>query len=283
MTGTLTRDDGGGPLFERDVFSIDVTPGWFETMALPFHLGRAYAWSDESRQVLVVNQAAARLFFGDRNPIGSRLSGREIIGVVGDAVYLSAREGAPPTAYFLSKAGYGTLIVRSALGGPERLTGRIIDAIVRADPDVLVHATPLAAFARVTVAAERATAMLAAFFGVVALVLAAVGTYGVMAYAVSRRRTEFAVRRALGATGADVTLLMFGRSVRTAAFGVLLGATVSIWVNRLLEPLLFGVEPGDLTIFAGTSVLLVSVAIAATLWPARRAARLNPAILLRDC
>jgi ABC-type antimicrobial peptide transport system permease subunit len=117
---------------------------------------------------------------------------------------------------------------------------------------------------------------------VLALVLAAVGTYGVMAYSVGRRRAELAVRHALGATAIDITRRVLGRSLELAVAGVVLGMAISIWVSGLLAPLLYGVEPRDPATFAGAAGSLLTVAAAATWLPARRAARINPAILLRE-
>jgi ABC-type antimicrobial peptide transport system permease subunit len=205
-----------------------------------------------------------------------------VIGVVEDAVYRSAREGAPPTAYFPSAPRFGNLSIRSAIGEPDRLTSRVIDTITREDPDVQISASPMSDYARATVAAERVTAMLAGFFGVLALVLAAVGTYGVMAYSVSRRRTELAIRRALGATGVEITRLVVGRSVRIAAAGIGLGTIISLQMSGLVAPLLYGATATDPVTFAGAAVVLLSVALAAAWLPARRAARVNPASLLRE-
>jgi hypothetical protein len=269
------------------VFALNVTPGWFETMGLRVSAGRAYSWSDtDADGVIVVNQSLGRQFFGSESPIGLtlRTARRQyaVIGVVDDVVYQSAREGAPPTVYFLSSFGYGNLSVRATSGDPARLRDAVIETVTRTDPHVRVAAVPLSAYARATVAAERLTAALAGFFGVLALGLSAIGIYGVMTYSVSRRQVELAIRRALGATSADLWSRVIGRSLRILAGGVVLGTAASYWVTGFFAPLLYGVGPRDITTFLGAVAVLSAVAVTATWLPARRAARLDPAILLRD-
>lgn len=256
-----------------------------------------FAWSarsielaerGESRQVSALlvsggffNETLARMLFPGRSPIGARLHGSEVVGVVADAVYRSAREGAPPTVYSIGRMTVGTLSVRPVPGAPAT-PSRIVEAILQIDPDVVVRTTPLSAHARMTLATERVTAMLAGFFGLLALVLAAVGTYGVMAYTVSRRRTELAIRKALGATASMLMTHVVGRGLKLVVGGVVLGATVSFWVGTLLSPMLYGVGPSDLPTLAGATMVLMAVALVAIWLPSRRAAHLNPAILLRQ-
>ena len=112
--------------------------------------------------------------------------------------------------------------------------------------------------------------------------LSAIGIYGVMTYAVGRRTVELAIRRVLGATGADLTARVFRRSLAILAAGLAIGSLASLWLTPLLAPLLYGVGPRDVTTFLSAATVLSVVALAATWLPARRAARLNPALLLRD-
>lgn len=287
MLTTVSTTEGISTGAEREVFALDVTPGWFATMGITLRTGRDFSWNDESRRDVVVNRALARLLFDEEHPIGSTLrsprSLHVVIGVVDDAVYRSAREGAPPTAYFLSTtAGYGGLHIRSATGDPVGLRAAAIDIIIRTDPDVLISAVPLSDVARATLAAERVTAILAGFFGVLALTLAAVGTWGVMAYGLSRRRTELAVRRALGATSANLTRHVVRRNLTIVAGGVAIGAATGVGLSGFLAPLLYGVGPRDVTTFIAAAAVLFCVAFLATWIPARRAARHDPASLLRE-
>ena len=286
MTSTVSRADEPVPAGEQRVLALNVTPRWFATMGIGIRAGRDYTWQDENADVIVINQSLSRQFFGDENPVGQRLrAGRRtqtVIGVVDDAVYRSGREGAVPTAYLLSTLGYGILSIRPANGDRGGLRDAVIEAITGVDPQVRVRATPLADFARATVATERLTAALAGFFGALALGLSAIGIYGVMTYAVSRRTVELAIRRALGATSADLTSRVLGRSFAIVAAGVMTGTIASVWLTPVLAPLLYGVEPRDVTTFLAAAAVLSLVALAASWLPARRAARLSPALLLRD-
>jgi predicted permease len=288
MTGVLTSPDGSAPQMEREVFAASVTPGWLRTIGIRLVKGRDYSWDDErAGKAIIVNEALARAFFGTRDPIGLTLRARyegtyTVIGVAGDAVYRSAREGAPPTAYLLSAAGYGTLFVRSATGQLNVLTRRVLETIARTDPDVVVGPTPLSDNARATIARERVTAILAGFFGALAFLLSAVGVCGVMAYSVNCRRTEIAVRRALGATTADITGQVVGRGFRAVVIGVAAGTVASLWASALIAPLLYGVGSHDVRTFAGAAAALGIVSVAAAWIPARRAANLDPAIVLRE-
>ncbi len=289
MTAIFTGRGGNAPERERQVFAFSVSPGWLRTMGIRLREGRDYSWEDErAGNAIIVNEALARTFFGSRDPVGLTLSARydkttyTVIGVAGDAVYRSAREGAPPTVYVLSAAGYGALFVRSATGQPNVLTRRVVETIVRTDPDVLVSPTPLSDNARVTVAGERVTAILAGFFGALALLLSAVGICGVMAYSVNCRRTEIAVRRALGATTADITGQVVGRGLRAVLIGVVAGTVCSLWASALIAPLLYGVGSRDVRTFAGAAIVLGIVSVAAAWIPAHRAANLDPAVVLRE-
>jgi hypothetical protein len=282
VTGVGMPDAADAPR----VFAVNVTPRWFQTMGIGIWAGRDYTWQDENSDVVVINTSLSRQLFGDDVPIGQPVRvGRRahtVIGVADDAVYRSAREGAPPTAYLLSTLGYGILSVRPANGDPALVRDAVMATITRIDPQVRIRSTPLGDFARATVATERLTATLAGFFGALALGLSAIGIYGVMTYAVGRRMVELAIRRALGATGADLTGRVFGRSLAILAAGLALGTVASLWLTPLLAPLLYGAGPRDVPTFVSAAAVLTLVALAATWLPARRAAGLNPAMLLRD-
>jgi ABC-type antimicrobial peptide transport system permease subunit len=133
-----------------------------------------------------------------------------------------------------------------------------------------------------TVRRERVVASLSGFFGALALLVAGLGVYGVIASAVSRRQKEIGLRRAIGATGASIALLIARRGVRLVACGLVAGMAISFWTAGLAESLMFGVGPRDPATFAGAAVLLFAVALGAMYVPARRAARLDPARILRE-
>jgi putative ABC transport system permease protein len=281
------------PESARDVFMNSVSPGWFRTLGTRLLAGRDFDWADaaHSDTLAVVNQTLARTFFPGQDPIGQTL--REIgapgqdmpaiavIGVVEDAVYLSAREGTPPTLYRFSGSP-NTLMVRGADGSSAAFKATVAQAIDRADRDFLVTFNPLAAQVRVTLARERILAMLSGFFGVLAMIVAGLGVYGVMATSVNRRRSEIGVRRALGATEHNIVRLIVGRGAGLVGIGLAVGAAISLWSTTFLESLLYGMSPRDPATIAAAAALLLSVALVAIWLPSRRAARVDPARVLRE-
>src|SRR4029077_1060358 len=176
---------------------------------------------------------------------------REIVGVARDAVYDSLRDAIPPTMYQSwaqePKPGPSvTIAVRAASGSPALLTRGIADALGRVDGDVTLTFKPYMDTVRAATVQERVIAMLSAFFGGLALLLAGLGLYGVMSYAVSRRRTEIGIRMALGAGPAGAVRLVFLRVALLVGLGVVAGGALSWWAARFLDAqLLFGLQPRD--------------------------------------
>jgi putative ABC transport system permease protein len=201
-------------------------------------------------------------------------------------VYDSLRDAIPPTLYQhvlqTEKPGPGmNIAIRAAAGSPVLLTRSVADAMGRVDRDVTLSFHALRDDVRDASVQERVLALLSAFFGGLALLLAGLGLYGVMSYAVSRRRTEIGIRMALGAGPAGAVRLILLRAAALVGLGVVVGAGLSLWAARFVSTLLFGLQPRDpVTLSAATVVLVVIGGLAGWL-PARRAARIDPAEILR--
>ena len=278
---------------ERLTYFNRVSVGWFQTYGTPLLAGRDFTNADTpaTTPVAIVNEAFARRFTGGRNPVGTRVRAqgavREIVGYVKDAVYESLRAPAPPTlySYYGQESSVGTtesVSVRAAGGSPALLTKPLAAALKEIHGDIRVTFRPLSDQVDAALTQERVVAALSAFFGVLALLLAGLGLYGVTSYAVSRRRTEIGIRVALGADPAGVVRLILRRAALLVAVGIGAGAAVSLWASRFIAPLLFGHQPRDPLTLAAAIVVLASVGALAGWLPARRASRIDPARVLRD-
>ena len=170
----------------------------------------------------------------------------------------------------------------AARGSPARLTKSIVAAIAGVSPRLAVTVHPLTKQIDDSLAQERVVAMLAGFFGALALLLAGLGLYGVTSYAVSRRRTEIGIRMALGAAPASVVRLVLSRVTLLVGIGVLVGAGVSVWASKFVATLLYGLEPRDPVTLVAAALVLGTVGAAAGWLPAHRASRIDPAEVLRD-
>jgi ABC-type antimicrobial peptide transport system permease subunit len=209
------------------------------------------------------------------------------VGVVGDAVYRSPREEIPPTVYWpLAQQprppAEVTLVVPARAGAPATLARAVSAAVTGVRPDVQLAARPLAEQVDATLTQERLLATLSGFFGALALLLAALGLYGLASYAVARRRVELGIRMALGTTPGGVVRLVLGRVGRLVAGGVVIGAAVGWWASALVGALLYGLAPRDPATLLGAVAVLAAVGLAAGWLPAVRAARIDPARVLRD-
>jgi len=288
------------PERERVLFMNAVSPGWFATYGTTLRAGRDFDRRDRegAPSVAIVNEAFVNKFMKGKDPIGRTFRQTppqreaqvlQIVGVVEDAVYRDARQPAPPLVYLpLAQTVWnggpmpGRITVRTAAGPPEALTRALAHAIRRASPDLALTFQPMAQVVNATLARERLIAMLSAFFGGLALLLAGVGLYGVTSYGVTRRRSEIGVRMALGARTTDVVRLILGRAGAQVALGVAIGAAISLWAVRFVSSLLYGLEPRDPLTFAGAALVLAGVAALAAWLPARRAARTDPARVLHE-
>jgi putative ABC transport system permease protein len=280
-----------------------ITPDWFATYGTRLEAGRDFNDRDRlaSPPVAIVNETFARRFLQRGNPLGWRIRNpssapgetgpwMEVVGIVADATYLSLRDDVPPTMYVplaQQPAGSGsfpfaTLSVRAANGPPALLARAVGDAIARVDPDIAITFTPLKRQVDAALVQERIMAMLSGSFGALALLLSALGLYGVTAYAVNRRRTEIGIRMAIGAAPARVIRLVLRRVTILVGIGVLIGAGASVWASRLVAALLYGVEPRDPITLIGAALTLAIVAALAGWLPAWRASRIDPAEVLRE-
>jgi ABC-type antimicrobial peptide transport system permease subunit len=211
----------------------------------------------------------------------------EVVGMAGDAKYRSLTEAPPPTVYLpitqdpSPNLTVGTYELRFA-GSPSSIVSAAKAAALLTDPGISLEFRFLSAQIAAALMQERLVAILTSVFGLLALVLASAGLYGVVAYGASRRRSEMAIRLALGSTRAGVLQLMLRDLAMLVLIGVPLGLGASFACARLVRSMLFGVTPGDPVTLAGASGVLLLVAAIAGYLPARRAARLDPVVTLRE-
>jgi putative ABC transport system permease protein len=279
------------PSLNRMSWVNAVTPGWFDTVGARLLEGRDFTNADGD-DVLIVNETFARTYLEPGPAVGQTVGmvgpggpgpRRRVIGLASDVMYRSPRDGMVPTILLPPADGLtASLVVRVAPGQHAQVARVLPMALRQVDPNVSFTLHSFEELARATTARERLTAVLAGAFGVLALVLAAVGLYGVMAFSVGRRRSEIAVRLALGAERTAILRLVVGAGGLLIATGVAAGAVVSWWAAQYVQSLLFGLEARDpVTVAAGALVLTV-VGLAAAWIPAWRASRIDPAGLLRD-
>jgi macrolide transport system ATP-binding/permease protein len=268
----------------------EVSDGYFETLRIPIVQGRAFGESDAegAPATAIVNETMARRYWQDGDPVGRYISvGHErvqVIGVAKDGKYRSLNETPRPYMYFPLAQRYRSAVKLHVRSNAE--TGAILAAIRQVfrelDPDLPITETmPLAAHLEQAVFAQRIAATLLAIFGALALTLATVGLYSVMAYAVSQRTHEMGIRLALGASPSELRRMIVGSGMKVAAVGLALGAIGAAAVSRLLTSLLNGVSPTDPLTFGVVVGALALVAFIAALVPARRASSVDPIVALR--
>jgi predicted lysophospholipase L1 biosynthesis ABC-type transport system permease subunit len=247
--------------------------------------------------VALVNRALARRYFGDRSPLGQAVGFRElegerivertveVVGVVEDTVYRDLHAPVPPTLYrAFSQEGHPAgayLFVRAARGSAAAIARGVVSAVATLDPTLSLSVRTLSEQVDANLARDRLVAMLAGFFGVLALLLAGIGVYGITAYGVHRRRTELGLRMALGAAPAGVLRLVLRRVAMLTGLGVAAGGAASFWAVRFAGSLLYGLEPRDPSTFVAAAAVLALVGLLAGAIPAWRAARVDPSVVLR--
>jgi predicted permease len=267
-----------------------VTAGYFETVGMPLTRGRALEETDrgDTAPVAVVNEAFVRRFLAGQDPVGQRFrqGGREveIVGVAHDAKYARLEEAAFPMIYRPFTQRYRPdlhLHLRTA-GDPAAAVEAIRREMAAVAPD-LPFLDPRTLTQQMVPATlvQRIGARVLGLFGMMALLLSAIGIYGVVAYSVAQRTRELGVRVALGASTPSVVRLVVGQGLRITAVGLTIGALLALGVGQLLKSQLFGLNPADPLTFGVLIALLGGVALLASLLTARRAARVDPVVALR--
>ena len=276
----------------------EITPGYFAALGIPLKLGRIFtdADSDASVPVVVINESFAHKYFASRSPLGEHLYVSdvlcEVIGVVGDVKSYVDKNSEPTTFIAAAQARYGasklfegwfprSIVVRTS-GDPLSLSQAVREAVTAVDPlvptgsirsmdQVLTHSLALRSFMM----------LLLSIFGSLALLLASVGIYGVISYAVAQRTREIGVRMAMGARPVDVLRMVLSDGFKLVLVGALFGIVAALMLTRLLEGLIYGVSRRDPFIFVFVNLLMVAVALLACYLPARRAMRVDPMVALR--
>ncbi len=268
-----------------------VTPGYFETMGLRILRGRAIGVEDRggARDVAVVNEAFGRRFWPNQDPVGKQFRQwrrtYSVVGVVQDSKHKQITEAPYPFLYHALAQRYSsefTLHLRTT--GPARTLIEPLRKELAATEANLPFLDPRTMAEQIIPATigQRMGSRMLALFGVIALVLATIGLYGVMAYTVSQRTREIGVRVALGADAGSVSRMVLAQGLRLTAMGLALGAVLALVAGRLLRSQLFGLSPADPATFGVLALFLGGVAAAASLIPARRAARVDPLVALRS-
>jgi len=274
-----------------------ITPNYFETLRIPLLNGRAFTETDRegSPPVAIISEGMARRFWPEQDAIGKRfqistepeLSWLTVVGVAGDVMhdwFLSSTGRIRPTFYrpFAQDPGFRMTVAIRTRGEPTSLTPAVRSQIRRVAPDQPVYA--VRSMRRVLsdrLLGPQYAATLMGVFGAIALVLAAVGVYGVMSYSVARRTHEIGVRVALGAARRDVLWMTIGQGLRLATVGVAVGLLLALALGQVMASALFGVVSLDAATFVGFTAVLLSAALLASYLPARRALRVDPIVALR--
>jgi predicted permease len=270
-----------------------VGPRYFTTMRTPLREGREFGWSDRgpSGRVVILNVSAEKALFAGERALGQHVSddgGKtllEIVGIVDDAKYSSVRDASPPTIYYPAtremEKGSWTFLLR-VIGPVAPVLSSASKMIHKSAPELPAPvAISMEETVKESLASERVLAMLATFFGVLALVITGIGLYGTLAYMTERRTGEIGIRMALGARRSNIALLVSAENSVIAFAGCIAGLTASLMASRLVASFLFGIRPKDPLAFGVGVVALLFVAVIASLAPAVRATRIDPVSAIR--
>jgi putative ABC transport system permease protein len=268
-----------------------VNHNYFRAMRIPLLKGRYFTEAEvhDNAPVVVISEVLAERFFAGENPLGQRLRvsamnrlSYEVIGIVGDVRHRGLDIELRQTMYFPSlRLGYSNLVLRTTTD-PASLAAAVRKEVAAIDPNQPVaNIKTMEQWLAESVAQPRFRTLLLGLFSAVALLLAVVGIYGVMAYAVAQRTHEIGIRLALGAQSGAVLRLVLGQGMKLAGSGVALGLLAALLLTRLLKNLLFKVSTTDPLTFAGVALLLLAVALLACYWPARKAMKVDPLGALR--
>ena len=287
----------GHPIIPEETTQTEnriISPSYFRTMGIPLLKGREFTPQDNRQDappVVAVSDTVAKRLWPDEDPIGKQLRfgndepfAREVVGVVGDIKRFGLDSSDDFATYvpYAQQPWTNMLIVARATSDPTSLAVAIKGAVQEVDKDQPIHnITTLEKVVANSTSQRRFNLLLLGVFASVALILAAVGIYGVMSYSVTQRTHEIGIRMALGATPTDVLRLIVGQGLTLALIGVSIGIGAAFAVTQVLESLLYGVSATDPMTFAGTALLLGAVALAASFIPARRATKVDPMVALR--
>ena len=281
---------------DKNLHLVSVSPEYLSTMGATLVAGRTFGSRDQGdgHRVAILNETAARFYFGNQSPVGrvfrftrpSIATPYEIAGVVKDAKHKSVRQEPErfvylPVTQSIDKINRLTLVVRTS-GNATALAAAVMRQVRGESPTSLIgNISTIEKQVDLSLMKERMVSALATAFGVLALVLACIGLYGVLAYTVTRRTSEMGIRMALGATGSSMVRLVLGEAIALTAGGMMLGVLPALQVGRVSRTLLFGVESLDLVTLGGAMAVLLLFAAFAGVVPARRAGRLDPVAALR--
>jgi putative ABC transport system permease protein len=274
------------------------TPDYFQAIGIPLTRGRGFTEADraDTPKVVLITEAAARQFFPGEDPIGKTIklgwgrgagkprAGGEVVGVVGDIKDAALNEPNPPQIYMPMRqwpVSFMTVVMKTAVP-PASLADAARAQVAAIDPNLpLSNVSTLDAVVAKSISQERFYMTLLAVFAAVALVLAAIGIFGVLSYAVSQRTREIGIRMALGAQGRSVIGLIVAEAMILVGCGVAAGIAAALWVTQAMSKMLFDITPTDPVTFATVGGVLVTVALFASYLPARRATRVDPIVALR--
>lgn len=291
VTETDAADAGREPSADYRV----ITPEYFRTLQLPLLAGRAFDTRDRESgdPVVIVSRELARQAFGEADPVGRRLKlgpvdGKArwltIVGIVGDVLHSGIRERPQPVLYRpLAQAPADTMMLAARVSGdPDSRVIAIRASVAAVDPlQPVFHVTTLRRLVDAALIPNTAAMSMMGLFGGLALLLATVGIYGVVSYAVSQQTREFGVRVALGASPRDVRMLVLRRGLSIVGIGAAVGLVAAAGTARVMSGILFGVAPIDLPTYLGVATVLVLIGGLASYLPARRAMRVDPVTILR--
>ena len=286
----------GRPLVPEESINasyVVATPGYFATMKIPLVAGRQLTAQDreETTKVVVVNETLARRHFPNESAVGKRIKiwrdedfMREIVGVVGDTKTTVLEGEASPQIYVPhaqdSSWGGLSLVVRTS-GAPSALTPAVRAAVLSLDPDQPVfNIRTMDDIVAASVATRRISMLLLSGFAGLALLLAALGVYGLISYSIAQRTHEIGLRMALGAQASDVLVLVLRQGMSLVLIGVSIGLAAAFALTRVMSSLLYEVSASDPATFIGVALLLITVALVACLIPARRAMKVDPLVAL---
>lgn len=279
------------PNEEMIVYNNAVGPDYFRTMGIVLVSGRAFIDRDtpDSPDVAIINQTMARRYFADRNPLGGRVHVGprtvEVVGVARDGKYGTVTETPRAFMYLPLQQWYrpDSVLIVKTVSDPTLIAPALHAAVRSLDPNLpLFDVRTIAEHLEISVFVQRMIASLLGVFGAVALVLATVGLYGVIAALVAQRTSEIGMRMALGARALDIMMLVLRQAFGMVGVGIAIGLAAAFGTTRLFKSLLVGVGTTDTGSFVATTVLLVLVSLAAAVIPARRAAAIDPLQALRN-